>query len=232
MKKPFDLWRWLVCLTLALMPLQFVESVSAQVAQQPAESNQDDALSSFLLAFRGKPVAAVPDFSSNVQKAAPLTQNQMQPQPPDTSVLASTQTGPVPPVSCPPGAERSGCPNTYGSSSRGDSLAGSCPPGYQRDPTGCVMQAMPSHAHRLAQYGGWACDLGYARSGGECEQLNLPLNAHLAATPSGWECNQGFYYSGQRCAPVFLPANSHLSVDGAHFECDSGYRDIGMSCAP
>jgi hypothetical protein len=232
MKKPFDLWRCLVCFALLLMSLQFVKCVSAQVEQQPAASSQDDALNSFLLAFRGKPVAAMPDFSSSVQKAAPLNQSQMQPQPPDTSVLATTQTNPVPSVSCPSGVERSGCPSVYVNSSRDGSPAGSCPPGYQRDPTGCVMPAMPSHAHRLAQYGGWTCDLGYVRSGGECEQLNLPLNAHLAANSSGWECNQGFYYTGQRCAPVFLPANSHLSADGAHFECDSGYRDIGMSCAP
>lgn len=198
-------------------------------AQAPAQVSPDDALSAFFSAFRGKPVAAVPvptlvapSNSAAGGEAGVLPQPQRQP----------SVAQPVLPPSCPPGVDRLGCPQTASNSYARGAYAQTCPPGYQRDPTGCVMPAMPPHAHRQDAGGGWVCDFGFVRNGDICAALTTPANAHLANTPSGWECDRGFHQLGDRCAAVFIPLNAHLSSDGARYECNYGYRDIGVSCTP
>jgi hypothetical protein len=190
-------------------------------------ANQPDTLGSFLSAFRGKPVATVPDVSYSAVPAAPAS-----PQYAATNQTFGNrnpaETGQ--PSSCPPGVDRMGCPSTYPSATGPRATVQACPPGYQRDPTGCVMPAMPLNAHRVGGYGGWACDIGYVRSGDACSPVVVPVNGHPADTPAGWACNYGYHLTVDRCAPVFVPANAHLATDGSRFECNYGYRDMGMSC--
>ncbi|REG49565.1 hypothetical protein B0G80_5945 [Paraburkholderia sp. BL6669N2] len=199
-------------------------------AQTPEQASPDDSLSAFFAAFRGKPVATVP---------APSLAS-----PSNGSVGAvggaiaepARQAANVPPVlpssSCPPGVDRLGCPQASGNPYARGAYSQTCPPGYQRDPTGCVMAAMPPHAHRQGDAGGWVCDFGFARTGDVCAAPVTPPNAHLANTSVGWECDRGFHLIADRCAQVFIPSNAHLSVDGGRYECNYGYRDIGMSCVP
>ena len=175
------------------------------IAQTATLPLPDDSLTSFFSAFRGKPVADVPPVT-----LPPVSNNTPAVGGSGAGDATGRQIASVPPV-MPPSA---------------------CPPGYQRDPTGCVTPAMPMHAHRQGAEGGWTCDFGYARTGDVCTVLATPPNAHLANTATGWECDRGYHLAGQRCAPVFIPFNAHLSADGGHYECNYGYRDIGMSCSP
>ncbi|SIT45309.1 conserved exported hypothetical protein [Paraburkholderia ribeironis] len=196
-------------------------------AQTPVD--QIDALGSFLSAFRGKPVANIPEVSYNAIPAAAPTTSQYAAA--NTTVGSRSQADSLQSGSCPPGVDRLGCPSSNPATTVGHPVASTCPPGYQRDPTGCVMPAMPLHAHRTGGYGGWACDIGYVRSGDSCSPVVVPVNAHPADTSSGWACDFGYHFTVNRCAPVFIPANAHLAADGSHYECNYGYRDVGMSCA-
>lgn len=199
-------------------------------AQVPAQASEDDPLSAFFSAFRGKPVATVPvptqvaPSNGSVGDAAGVVT-----EPPRQ--ISTVQPVLAPPV-CPPGVDRLGCPQASGNPYARGAYGQTCPPGYQRDPTGCVMPAMPPHAHRQGTGGGWACDFGFARNGDVCAALTTPPNAHLASTSSGWECDRGFHLLGDRCAAVFIPLNAHLSIDGGRYECNYGYRDVGVSCVP
>jgi hypothetical protein len=208
----------------------FVLGSTPSYAQAPAQVSPDDALSAFFSAFRGKPVAAVPiptlvapSNGAVGGQAGVVPEPQHQP---------STAQPVLPPSACSPGVDRLGCPETASNSYAHGADTQTCPPGYQRDPTGCVMPAMPSHAHRQGAGGGWVCDFGFARNGDICAALTTPANAHLANTPSGWECDRGFHQLGDRCAAVFIPLHAHLSSDGVRYECNYGYRDIGVSCIP
>ncbi|CAH2904094.1 MAG: hypothetical protein PCALPYG88_7175 [uncultured Paraburkholderia sp.] len=190
---------------------------------------QPDTMASFLSAFRGKLVANVPEVSYNAIPASAAASAQYANANP--VLVNRNQSDSLQPGSCPPSVDRLGCPGSYSPANGTRSATSTCPPGYQRDPTGCVMPAMPLHAHRIAGYVGWACDIGYARAGDGCSQVVVPVNAHPTDTASGWGCNFGYHLTGDRCAAVFIPANAHLAADGGRYECNYGYRDMGMSCA-
>jgi hypothetical protein len=201
--------------------------VQMQCAFAQAPAGQPDSLAFFLSAFHGKPVAAVPEVAYNpIPAPAPTTSNVST----NTTAASGNPTDSPQPGSCPPGVDRLGCPGSYSPTTGARAVTSACPPGYQRDPTGCVMPAMPLHAHRIGGYGGWACDMGYVRANDGCSQVVVPVNAHPADTASGWACNFGYHFTVDRCAPVFIPVNAHLAADGSRYECNYGYRDMGMSC--
>lgn len=217
--RKLDCWFVIV----GILTIAMASSVFAQTTPAPA-----DPLEPFLQAFRGKPVASVPEVSYAPLTTATAAAQQSRVEIPPTSGIRPGDS--QQPGTCPPGVDRLGCPRPSAPVSAGRNTSAACPPGFTRDPTGCVVPAMPLHAHRINSDGMWSCEAGYLRSNDDCVVGSMPENAHAASNQAGFACNYGYNYVGTRCALIFVPANAHLSADGSRFECNSGYRDIGMSC--